>query len=69
MDLMLSCKEASRLTSAALDRKLGIGERFALRLHLALCAGCRRVDRQFRLLRRAMSELPGPGQAQDEAKH
>lgn len=68
MDLMLSCKEASRLTSDALDRRLGMGERIALGMHLALCAGCKRVDRQFRLLRRAMAEVSGPDQAPDEIK-
>lgn len=68
MDMMLSCKEASRLISEALDRKLGLGERFALGFHLALCAGCKRVEAQFRLLRRAMSEIPGPSQAPDEPR-
>ncbi|HEY8070061.1 MAG TPA: zf-HC2 domain-containing protein, partial [Burkholderiales bacterium] len=38
---MLSCKETSRLLSQREDRALGFGERVALRVHLAICDGCR----------------------------
>jgi len=55
--LMLTCKEASRLISERLDRKLGVGQWLALRMHLMLCDGCSRVNRQFQMLRRAMSQL------------
>lgn len=58
---MLPCREVSRLVSQGLDRKLGFGERLALRLHFAICEGCRNLDRQMRFLRRAMRELPEPG--------
>ena len=68
MDLMLSCKEASRLTSEALDRKLGITERLALRFHLMLCSACTRVDKQLKFLRRAIAEIPGPEPSSEEAK-
>ena len=53
---MLTCKEASRLGSETLDRKLGVRERLALRMHLALCQGCSRVNAQYQFLRRAMSK-------------
>lgn len=55
--LMLTCKEASRLSSEGLDGKLGVGQRLALRMHLALCEGCSRVNTQLQFLRRAMSQL------------
>jgi len=55
---MLSCKEATRLVSQGLDRELAFGERIALRVHLAICAGCRNVDRQLAFLRRAIRSLP-----------
>ena len=48
---MISCKEASRLASQQLERPLTLGERVRFRLHLAICAGCRRMERQFRFLR------------------
>lgn len=54
---MLTCKEASRLTSEQFDRKLGVGQWLALRMHLRLCQGCSRVNRQFQFLRRAMSQM------------
>ena len=55
--MILSCKEASRLASQGLDRRLGLGERVALRLHLAICAGCMRFARQIAFLRKAVREL------------
>ncbi len=55
--MMLSCKDVTRLVSQGEDRKLGFGERVALRLHLAICQGCRNVTEQFRFLRRAMTRL------------
>jgi len=50
---MITCKEASRLASQQLDRNLSFGERFQLRLHLMYCAGCKRMEEQFRFLRQA----------------
>ena len=54
---MLTCKETTRLVSQGLDRELAFGERVALRVHLAICIGCRRTRRQMMFLRRAMREL------------
>ena len=61
--MMLSCKEASRLVSQGLDRKLGFGERVALRVHLAICDGCTNFKDQVAFLRKAMPRL-----ADDSAK-
>lgn len=55
--MILSCKETARLLSQGEDRKLGFGERVALRVHLAICKGCRNVDTQFRFLRSAVRRL------------
>lgn len=55
--MMLSCKETARLLSQGADRELAFGERLSLRVHLAICKGCRNVDAQFRFLRRAIQEL------------
>ena len=54
---MLSCKEASRLVSQGLDRRLGLFERFRLRLHLAICDGCTNFKKQMDFLRKALSKL------------
>ena len=48
---MLSCKDATRLCSDALERELSLRERLSLRMHLALCAGCTRFEEQLAVLR------------------
>jgi Putative zinc-finger len=66
MKLMLPCKEVTRLVSQGLDRKLGFGERVALRVHFAICGGCSNFDRQMKLLRdavRQLAEADGPRKA------
>ncbi|MBU0498576.1 MAG: zf-HC2 domain-containing protein [Gammaproteobacteria bacterium] len=55
---MLNCKEAARLVSEGMDRKLGLGERLSLGLHLALCRGCRHFRRQADFLRTACRYHP-----------
>ena len=50
----LTCKEASRLISQAMDRKLTLAQRAALRLHLSACAACTRFAAQLNTLRVAM---------------
>lgn len=57
---LLSCRESSRLISQGLDRDLAFGERVALRVHFAICLGCRRASRQMAFLRRAVRMLPEP---------
>jgi hypothetical protein len=44
------CKEAIRLQSAALDRKLMPVERFGLAVHIRLCKWCRAYGRQIQFL-------------------
>jgi hypothetical protein len=70
--MSLSCKDVSHLATQALDRKLTLGERLGMWLHLSICAACRRFDRQMSLLRHMMQRLrmqdPEPGTLPDEAK-
>lgn len=61
MKMMLSCKEVTRLASQGLDRDLGLGERVALRVHLAICAGCSNFERQMKILREAVQRLGESG--------
>jgi hypothetical protein len=56
----LSCKEASRLISQGLDRRLSVPERIRLRLHVGICDACTRFTSQVAFLRRAMKAFPGP---------
>ncbi len=53
-----TCKEASRLQSQALDRKLSLMQRIGLRLHLLLCKWCRRYGKQIGFLHDATREHP-----------
>lgn len=66
---MLMCREATRLMSLKLDRKLTFKERTALRLHLSICSACRGCARQFDLLHRIGSRHPAaptqPGEEQN----
>jgi hypothetical protein len=55
--MILSCKETTRLVSQGLDRRLGFGERVALRLHFAICDGCTNFRKQLEFLRKATRQL------------
>lgn len=55
--MIITCKEATRLASQGLDRKLGFADRVVLRLHLAICKGCANAARQMEFLRRAIARL------------
>lgn len=65
MSIILTCKEAHRLTSEGLDRELSMTERARVRMHLAVCDACRNFNGQMQLLRRAMRGLTA---ADDEAE-
>ena len=54
---MITCREATKLMSEAMDRRLPLGRRIALRLHLLVCDACSNARRQFDLLRRAVRRL------------
>ena len=56
---MLSCKEVNRILSDAQDRPLSLRERLPLRLHLAMCQGCRNFGKQLDFLRLATRQFPG----------
>jgi len=64
---MMGCREVTRLMSEAGERPLTRGERLALLLHKAICAGCRNYARHLTVLREAMRRFAagagesGPG--------
>jgi hypothetical protein len=67
MSLMPSCVDVSRLVSEALDsgRPLSLH----VRLHLSICAVCRRVRAQFAVLRHGAARPSDAGPSlSDEAK-
>jgi hypothetical protein len=56
----LSCREASKLISEGLDRRLSFIERIRLRMHVGICDACTRFTSQVKFLRRALKAFPGP---------
>lgn len=54
---MLNCKQASLLTSRAMDEKLSFKERTGLRLHLMLCRSCSNFTKQLHFLRKAANHF------------
>ena len=55
--LTLPCREATRLTSESLDRRLPAHDRLAVRLHLFVCLSCRRYRHQMLTIRRISTRL------------
>jgi hypothetical protein len=53
-----NCREAARLQSEALDKKLSFSKRVGLALHLMICKWCRRYGKQIRFLRSAAEQCP-----------
>lgn len=51
---MLSCKDVSKLLSQARERRLGLGERLGLELHLMMCHGCANFRKQLDFISAAM---------------
>jgi hypothetical protein len=67
----MNCREAVRLSSHALERRLTLSERFALWCHHRLCRWCLAYSRQIRAMRRWMRTMretaPGPRLAKERA--
>jgi Putative zinc-finger len=56
--LNLPCRDAARLVSESLDRKLTRAEQWAVRLHLLYCIACRRYRHQLFLIKSALRRPP-----------
>ena len=54
---MLTCKKASQIISASLDKPLTLRERIALQLHLMICKYCKRFSTQLQSMRVAIKQL------------
>jgi hypothetical protein len=53
-----SCRQVSRLQSAAIEQPLSLGQRIGLRFHLLVCSWCRRYGKQIGFLRKVAHEHP-----------
>ena len=55
----MSCRKATELLSASLDRPLTRMERVRLRVHLVICTACRRYRRQIQAIDFALQRAVG----------
>lgn len=67
MILKRNCKQVAALLLAREDRRLGLEERLALRLHLAACQACPVFERQILTLRSALRQWRHQADAGDSA--
>jgi hypothetical protein len=59
-NLSPSCKESVQWQARATQGNLNMTERIGLKLHLFLCAWCRRYKVQMNFLRNALRKTPPP---------
>lgn len=52
MKWVVTCKETSLLASRAMDERLPLADRMAMRMHLAICRNCARFNQQLQEMRR-----------------
>ncbi len=53
---MISCKEASYLSSKKLDAKLSVNELLQLFIHICICSLCRRYAHEIKLLHQLLQK-------------
>ncbi|MEP7028215.1 MAG: zf-HC2 domain-containing protein [Candidatus Eisenbacteria bacterium] len=66
--MIWSCHEITHLAADFLERRLAIRRRWAVRMHLAMCRGCRAYVHQLRLTFIALRALP-PGDLVPDQRH
>jgi hypothetical protein len=52
LPIMTSCKQAARLVSISVERKLTLREFLSMRIHLLMCKTCTRYNNQIKALRK-----------------
>ncbi|MGB8517549.1 MAG: zf-HC2 domain-containing protein [Gallionella sp.] len=55
--LFLNCKQNTELLSQSQDRPATAREKWAMRLHLLVCSGCRNFDKQLAFIRKAARDF------------
>lgn len=55
--MLLNCKQTSQLVSQSLDRRLSLGERIAVRVHLCICKYCKRFRQQLLAMRKGLQRM------------
>ena len=63
---MMNCDQTTRLASDSLERRLTWRERLAVRIHVAMCSGCRNFVNQMHTIRNLAKAYVGGGDEQAE---
>jgi hypothetical protein len=58
--MMPSCREISQMVSEAMDQRLPLRKRLAIRFHISMCALCRRYEKQLQLVREGTRRYADP---------
>ena len=56
MRLNRNCREVTRLVLEGEERRLALGERLVVRVHMLICKACPTFARQVKLMRGAMGQ-------------
>lgn len=62
---MISCKKATELLDKRSVLQLSVREKIALKLHIAICAACKRYKKQSQFIEKILksnSQIPNPDQ-------
>lgn len=70
ISLHRTCKEVAAILVAREDRKLGVADRLALRLHMVICDACPRFERQMLTMRNGLRQWRNYSEPDDDSgKH
>jgi predicted anti-sigma-YlaC factor YlaD len=64
--MLPSCEKVGQMVSESLDRRLSLSERIRVKLHLAMCALCRRYANQLAFLHEALHRHAEDAEARKE---
>lgn len=56
MSLNRTCREVTALLVAQEDRRLGLADRLALRIHMVICDACPKFERQILTMRNSLHQ-------------
>lgn len=56
---MRNCRDITALVSKGLDKRLSLGERLAIGLHVMMCSRCRNFQSQSQFIRKAAHRYTG----------
>lgn len=67
--LMRTCREVAAMLVAREDRDLGLADRLALRMHMAICEACPKFERQIMTLHNSMQQWRNYTVSEDSDGH